>query len=417
MPTLRARLPTFSILALLPVVTACSSSSTTTPGPDASHDGAASRHDAGHESGLSDARAHDVAPRKDVDTGSDAPLDVGGPTEAGKPPKPAGDASGSKTALNFAIHHLWLGDSLPDPAFPPDPTGTAWSKFGYNIDGLVTNESSTDVCTLNTAAHATTKVQIDGVDGIDNSFGKNIVPFLASVLSNLSESVSTDIEKGSFTILLGTTGLLPSLTQTNTGLTGALFQGAAYGGAPATNDAGSLLVTDDWPVSSGSIAGGRASLDAGAAVQFPSAYVSNGLWVNGTPGDVTLDLSFQGQPLVLQIHQAIITFHHTADATGQDHATGGIISGVLKASEFLREIDEVAAQQHYCSSAGLLLNFIASTADILADGTNVAGKACDGISIGLAFDADAIAAPDKVVQAVDAGGAPPPCVPDGDAGM
>jgi hypothetical protein len=140
--------------------------------------------------------------------------------------------------------------------------------------------------------------------------------------------------------------------------------------------------------------------------------VTNGTWVNGTPSDLTLKLLLQGQPLVLQIHHAVLTFHHTVDAAGQDHATGGIISGVLKTSEFLVEIDEVAAEQDYCNAAGLLLDFIASTSDIMQDGTNAAGQPCDGVSIGLEFDADAIAPPDTVIQAIDAGGLPAPCVAD-----
>jgi hypothetical protein len=53
-----------------------------------------------------------------------------------------------------------------------------------------------------------------------------------------------------------------------------------------------------------------------------------------------------------------------------------------------------------------------SASDILHDGTNVAGQPCDGISIGLAFDADGIAQPDKVTPSVDAGPLPAGCVAD-----
>jgi hypothetical protein len=357
-------------------------------------------HDARHEAGKPDVSAGDAV--------SDAPVvtDVGGPTDAGKPPDPSGSKTTSVTPITFAIHHLWLGDSLPEPSFPPDTTGTAWSQFGYNIDGLITNASSTDVCTL--AAGATTAIQLDGVGGIDNSFGENIVPFLASAVSNLSQTVSSSIIGGDFTVLIDTTGLTSSPTQTNTGLTGGILSAASYGGTPPVNDAGSFLPTDEWPVYSGSLKG---SLEAGAALSFPSAYVTNGLWVNGTPGDITLTLVLQGQPLVLLIHDAVVSFTHTIDASGQDHATGGAISGVLKASEFLAEINIVAENQQYCAEAGLLLGFIAKSADILHDGTNVKGQPCDGISIGLAFDADGVAAPAKVVQSVDAG-AQKGCVAD-----
>jgi hypothetical protein len=407
--------PHTSFLVLSLLAAACSSSSSPGTNVDAGKE-AAAPHDAGrdaivsHDAGTKDAPAKDVA-TADAAAPTDAPpdvaIDAGGPSEAGKPPPPSGDAAAASAPINFAIHHLWLGDSDPTPAFTADTN--AWSTFGYNIDGLITNANSTDVCTLNKAAGAKPKIQVDGVHGIDNSFGENVVTVLATAITNLSKTVTGSITDGSFTILIDTRGLTPSPSQTNTGLTGSLFSGAAYGGTPPVADAGAFLVTDDWPVTSSSLAG---SLDAGAAIAFPSAYVSNGVWVSGAPVDLTLLLSLQGQPLVLHIHQAILSFTHTVDASGQDHATGGMIAGVLKTTEFLQEINIVAAQQDYCAAAGLLLNYMQAASDILHDGTNVAGQPCDGISIGLAFDADGIAQPDKVVQSVDAGPPPAGCVAD-----
>jgi len=384
--------------------------------PDATREAASDAHvttaaDATTD-GATDAKktAPDAPFDAPVDSGP-AVADAGGPSDAGKAPAPSGSATTSTTPINFALHHLWLGDSLPDSTFTTDTTGTIWQKFGYNIDGLITNQYSTDVCTLNKARGATQLTQVDGDNGIDNSFGANIVPLLSSALSNLSQSVSKSISDGSFTILVDTVGLTSSPTQTNTGLKGELFSGASYGGTPPITDAGAFVVTDNWPIGSNSLSMGT-NLDAGSVVGFPTAYVSNGLWVNGSPADLTLLLLLQGQPLVLRIHEAVVTFNHTVDGSGQDHATNGIISGVLKTTEFLTEINEVAAAQQYCSEASLLLNFIGSASDIMHDGTNAAGKPCDGISIGLAFDGDAIAAPSKVIQVLDAGGMAATCVAD-----
>jgi hypothetical protein len=423
-----SRLPFPVALTVALAATACSSSNAVTSSDSGPHDAAVkdtapadtghaldsgvdSGHDAGHD-------AHVAKADTGVDAGSgggDAASesgptgDAGGPTEAGKAPPPSGDASASTASTIFALHHLWLGDSLPDPSFMPDTAGTAWASFGYNIDGLLTTEASTDVCTLDTAAGATPAKQVDGVNGIDNSFGKNIVPLLASALPNLSQTVSASIASGAFNVILGTVGLTKSPTQTNTGLKGAIFNGAPFGGTPPLNDAGFFKTTDEWPIYGDSLKG---SLEAGAVEEFSSAYVTNGVWVNGSPGDITLELLLQGQPLVLQIHQAQVSFTHTVDAAGQDHATNGYISGVLKTSELLQEINIVAAQQDYCAEAGLLLGVMAASSDILHDGTNVKGKACDGISIGLAFDADGVAAPATVVPSVDAGPAPKGCVAD-----
>jgi hypothetical protein len=362
----------------------------------------------GHDA-AADVHANDAAA---TDAGADVgPLgDAGGPSDAGTPPGRSGDATPSTTATLFAIHHLWLGDSLANPTFSlPDAGVSPWATFGYNIDGLITTQYSTDVCTLDKAAGATPAKQVDGVDGIDNSFGENILSTIASAIPMISETVSGSITNGSFDVLIGTVGLTASPTQTNTGLTGALLNGAPYAGAPPLNDAGFFQVTDDWPVFSDSLHG---SLEAGAVESFASAYVTNGVWVNGSPGDLTLKLLLQGQPLVLQIHQAVVTFTHTVDGAGQDHATNGTISGVLKTTELLAEINIVAAQQDYCAAATILLDSMAAASDILSDGTNVKGTACDGISIGIAFDADGIALPTVVTPSVDAGPPPMGCVAD-----
>ena len=388
-------------LASLVALVACGGSSTSTTDSGTPHDAATadtshpkadagSTHDAGHDARGDSGRDAPQAIDASAEAEAGPVGEAGGPTEAGKAPKPTGDASASSTATLFAIHHLWLGDSLPDPTFSPDTAGTAWASFGYNIDGLLTTQASTDVCTL------------------DNSFGKNIVPFLASALPNLSQQISSAITAGSFNVLIGTVGLTSSPTQTNTGLKGSIFNGASYGGPPPVNDAGYFKPTDEWPIFSGSLHG---SLEAGAIEAFPTAYVTDGVWVNGSPGDITLELLLQGQPLVLQIHEALVSFTHTVDASGQDHATNGFISGVLKTSELLAQINVVAAEQDYCAEASLLLNFIAASSDILHDGTNVKGQVCDGVSIGLAFDADGVAPSTKVVESVDAA-VPKGCVPD-----
>jgi hypothetical protein len=422
------RLPAPRFLVVLPALaavcaltgTGCSSSSSPVQVDSGAHDAALKDSGAKDSGRTTDAPSHpthdaatDVAASSDagVDAADAGPEgDAGGPSDAGMPPTRGGATTTSATATLFAVHHLWLGDSLADSTFSlPEAGVKPWSTFGYNIDGLITTQYSTDVCTLDKAAGATAVKQVDGVDGIDNSFGENILSTIAAAIPMLSETVSGSITSGSFDVLIGTVGLTGSPTQTNTGLTGALLNGAPYGGAPPLNDAGFFKVTDDWPVFSDSI---RGSLDAGAVASFPTAYVTNGVWVNGSPGDLTLKLLLQGQPLVLQIHQAVVSFTHTVDGAGQDHATNGTISGVLKTTELLAEINIVAAQQDYCPAITILLDSMAAASDILSDGTNVKGKACDGISIGIAFDADGIAPPSVVTPSVDAGPPPMGCVAD-----
>jgi hypothetical protein len=357
------RLPAPRFLVVLPALaavcaltgTGCSSSSSPVQVDSGAHDAALKDSGAKDSGRTTDAPSHpthdaatDVAASSDagVDAADAGPEgDAGGPSDAGMPPTRGGATTTSATATLFAVHHLWLGDSLADSTFSlPEAGVKPWSTFGYNIDGLITTQYSTDVCTLDKAAGATAVKQVDGVDGIDNSFGENILSTIAAAIPMLSETVSGSITSGSFDVLIGTVGLTGSPTQTNTGLTGALLNGAPYGGAPPLNDAGFFKVTDDWPVFSDSI---RGSLDAGAVASFPTAYVTNGVWVNGSPGDLTLKLLLQGQPLVLQIHQAVVSFTHTVDGAGQDHATNGTISGPEDHRAARRD-------QHRGGAAGLL---------------------------------------------------------------
>jgi len=61
-----------------------------------------------------------------------------------------------------------------------DKTPTDWETIGFNLDGQCTNASSSSVCTL--GAGAPKSVQVDGMTGIDNSFGGNICPLLDTVM-------------------------------------------------------------------------------------------------------------------------------------------------------------------------------------------------------------------------------------------
>src|SRR5262245_50566063 len=50
-----------------------------------------------------------------------------------------------------------------------------WKKFGFNIDGKVSTGTSMDVCKPNAGGNGNTAYP-DGDNGIDNSFGKNVLP-------------------------------------------------------------------------------------------------------------------------------------------------------------------------------------------------------------------------------------------------
>ncbi|HEY8040161.1 MAG TPA: hypothetical protein VIF15_10225, partial [Polyangiaceae bacterium] len=105
--------------------------------------------------------------------------------------QPAAPASGSGTGKthNYAMRKLYLGDT--------DRSGvsnsSAWKDYGYNLDGLVTTKTSSDVCNL--AAGASKTTQVDGTGGIDNSFGENILPIVITTAgSDAGSRINQSIE-------------------------------------------------------------------------------------------------------------------------------------------------------------------------------------------------------------------------------
>jgi hypothetical protein len=314
---------------------------------------------------------------------------------------------------NYAMSKLYLGNYTR--AGQKDATN-AWTNFGYNLDGLVTLRTSTDVCTL--MAGAAKDVQVDGTDGIDNSFGANILPIVTS-FGDLDLTVNTSITQGHFTLMTYVTGLDDSNpTQTATGLSGVLLPGADYTLLNAAPPAFNL--TTNWPVDPTNLAcgpGSCAGMDpvTNARVKFPMAYVTSGTFVGGTPSDVQLSLDIGGQALELTVHSAVVTFQ----VPSPGKVTNGTIAGVIKPSELLSAFQGVAGNisRSLCSAAAFqsIASAIEQAADIIlnpdASITNSAQTPCSGISIGLGFDATEIAPP--TVIAPPPAPSPNPCANDG----
>jgi len=333
------------------------------------------------------------------------------------PSVPSGASkTSSTTAHNYALHKLFLGDTDRNGV----TSSTAWESFGYNLDGKITTAASTDVCTL--VAGSTRSAQTDGNGGIDNSFGENIMPIILSLDATASQTLNTDINAGSFTVMTYVVGFDDSAGNTTsaTGLTGALLAGAKFnpdgGAGPAWN------TSPVWPVlpgllngctSTGGCPSGTNPITA-SEVQFPNAFQANGTFVNGSPSPITLSLSIGGQTLSLDIASAVISFQ--PDAPGS--VTNGIIAGVLNTQDLLNGLQSVAGNISQSLCGGTAFASIASeiqqTSDIILTGTtvsNTAGTTCNAISIGLGFSSTEIAAPSVIAPGAPA--APNAC----DGGM
>ena len=302
------------------------------------------------------------------------------------PPKPEAGPPPTMDEQTFALNTLLLGDSVRGQT---TTSTTAWKDYGFNIDGKISDAKSTDVCTR--ASGAPSSVQTDGNRGIDNSFGANILPIVQSAgsIPNPSQTITDTITKGNFTIQFKIKGL-SGAKQTNTGLSAQLFASGVFdedGGAKPT-----FTMADDWPVRPELLNDGK-TVASGSKVTFPDSYITGGTFVTPT-GTITLSLVFQGVALDIDIVKAVVVM----DING-DNGDNGTIAGVIPTEKLITGLQSVAGRisKSLCGSAfDGIAQQIRQTSDILSDGTNSAGKACDAISIGIGFTSKRIKNPTKV---------------------
>jgi hypothetical protein len=304
----------------------------------------------------------------------------GDSVQTGKvPPAEQGTPTTASDERTFAIDSLHLGEA--DRGGVKNPN--AWKKYGYNLDGRITNvtdQKSPDlarVCKRSSGAPAT--IHQDGDEGTDNTFGKEILKLLDPFTPTPSKSLTDAIKKGDFTIMLKVKGLTDQANQTNTGLSGTLLVGGDFGNTPPT-----FSPADDWPYR------------AEPQVAINGAYITNGVFVNGKGGAVVdLALSISGQQLKLTINKAIITFTHKPPSDLAE----GTIAGVINTEEFVNGIGAVAGRfsTDLCQGSTVegIKSSIRQASDMMADGTQDPSKECNGISVGIGFTAKRVGNPTK----------------------
>lgn len=314
---------------------------------------------------------------------------TGGGTGGGTPgtahppaPDPNAPSGAGTTPTTLAVYRLFLGDT--DTLGYPDPN--AWKTLGYDIDGLWSTKADVAHCAPQQGA-VKSSIQTDGDGGIDNSFGSNLMPLYSSLASNLSQQVTQAIEAGDFTMLFHL-GNLAAQPASQNAISAQFFDGAALGQTPSWNG------TDVWPVTYECVNGGSIS---SPKLAFPSSYLVNGVWVSSAtpaPGTVTLRFVAGGFPLVLpitHIRASVAVSGTGATASG----TNGVISGILATESLIAELKKAAGQLDATLCDGATFDSIAqqirAASDIMADGSNGdPSKTCNGISIGLGFEARAV---------------------------
>jgi uncharacterized membrane protein YgcG len=304
----------------------------------------------------------------DVDTTT--VVDQEGKQPPGPPASGATPASGSVT---FAVSKLYLGDT--DRSGAPSPS--AWKQYGYNLDSKVSTKASTDLCKP-AAGGAPSAVYPDGNEGIDNAFGKIILPIITGLASDASQTINDNIAAGEFTIMMDVEGLGPDADYLD--LPTRLYAGGTLPTAPKWDG------TDSWPVVQ-ELLNDPTDIKS-SKVRFDTAYVTSHTWVSGSPGVVNLSLAVAGFSLTLTISEAILTMDIDPS---RNEATGGVIAGILETEPLINELRKIAGSfdEGLCTGTTFdsLADQLRQASDMIAAGDQDPSKECDGISIGLGFDA------------------------------
>lgn len=333
-------------------------------------------------------------------SGSGGGTDAGAAVHAAPPAAPPMKAPDGASSVTFAINKLYLGDTNRD--------GTAnkvngWKAYGYDLDGKISTASSTDVCKPRNNA-SPKNVYPDGNDGIDNSFGKNILGIILGIAADASTKVNEGITKGTFTIMLDMQKLGAD-SEYNPILT-RLYGGANLMATPKFDG------TDAWPVVPELLTDPKDITSA--KVVFDKSYLTKNTWVSGSKGTINLNLSVQGFTLQLTIASALVSMD-----LDESHKTAknGTIAGVLATDTLTTQLKAVAGafDPSLCSGPTIdsIISQIQQASDIMADGSQDPTKTCDGISIGLGFDA-ALVKLGAIAPAAMGGG--DPCSAPKDAG-
>ncbi|MBI4952505.1 MAG: hypothetical protein HY908_10770 [Myxococcales bacterium] len=270
----------------------------------------------------------------------------------------------------FAVNEFWFGDT----DWNGTSSSSAWQLFGRDVDGVTTQNDLTGHCQLYAGTPAAAANDAPG--GIDNSWGRNLVPIMVGLNPAFGATINGSVGAGEFTLLVRLQGLGAAATQ-------ASVPGLAYGGG-TLGHAATFDGQDCWPVNDGTLTD-PLDLDT-STLSFPDGALAADVWTSDLAVTISLTVPNAGFDFPMKIHQAKLAFTLDADHQG---ATHGILSGVLDVNEFLAAMQAVAGSIDPSLCAGAtwdsLANQMKQAADILVDGTQDPAVACNGISIGLGF--------------------------------
>lgn len=321
------------------------------------------------------------------------------------PPRPTAKATGKTTW--FALNSLKLGLTTKDGKSDP----AAWKDYGFDLDSRNTSaddsKNSTNSCKRKPGS--STKMLLDGNNGIDNNFGQHVMSVIKSLKSDAEDSVTNAVKDGSFTLLLKIDNFGDADNDSAPGFVYVANDFNEKKSAPTFSS-----TETGWQIVDGSLVDGKTI--ANPKLQFPKAYISKGYWVSGDFGQGTIELaiSLSGADIKLPIDSGIITF--------KTDGTDGTIGGAMNTDKLKEALTPVAKKFGICpgnATYDQVVDTLTQSADLVSGAPNLQDttKECNAISIALGFTAkpvgDHSTAPIKV-SSTDPG--TDECSGGGDAG-
>ena len=326
----------------------------------------------------------------DGGSGGSAVIPNDGPGQP--PPPPPSGSPPIADDISFGASRVFYGGT--DRSGSPNPS--AWRSYGYNLDGLVSAAGNPSHCAP--ASGGKQAVMDDGDNGIDNAWGKQILPLWLSLANDFEEQANERIALGEYTLLFTVGGV--GADANYLGLEARAYHGATLGAPPSFGGG------ESWPVTPESL-DNPIALDS-SKWSFLQSYVSNNTFVS-SPRNGSFELvipfdTFEGA-MRLPLTNTVISMDLSPD---RGTARNGIIAGIIPVEALVAEMRRIAGSfsQEFCSGTTIesLNDQLRQAADILVDGTQDPNRTCDGISLGVGFDA--------VSFAVNAIGTPTPSTPD-----
>ncbi len=302
--------------------------------------------------------------------------------QSAQPPEPvAGAPAGDGAGVMLALTRLRVGTHTPDG----ETSSEAWQAYGYDLDGVITHGSFDGHCEPAFDADPSVAHE-DGLGGVDNAFGKTLLPLLRGV-SNERQGSDGELEQALNATLGagGTDGLLVHLRDLGDQPSYGSISAFGYGLRKSSED-------QPWAVSPESLSEpetedfDQALLSA--ELGFADSYVSDGVYV-GRASEGVLELTWlvSGAPLVLRVHRPIVTVELSGISDG---SVRGVLAGVLDAEEAEQAARDWMARidPSFCDGTAVegIVRQVRAAADLMRDGSQDPRFVCDGISFGVGLE-------------------------------